>query len=155
MNSVKPEIDQRTIELLLSEHFDQTILDINPVQGGLIAQTLSFRAGGKEYILRFSTDKMEASYQKEAYIYRNFSAPGIPIPPVLQAGSLGEYNYCISRKMPGTGLEFLPEEEYRQALPEVIHTLYIIHQVNVQGREGFGCLDDRGKWLRGAERFLC
>lgn len=144
MESVKPVIDQETILLLLKEHFHRSVSELTPVEGGLIAQTLSFRVNEKEYILRLTTNAMEATYQKEGFLYGHFASPAIPIPPIHKAGRLGNVFYAISEKMPGRGLKFISMDEYNQTLPSIIETLYAIHQVDVQDWHGYGWLDDNG-----------
>ena len=132
MESVKPVVDWEVILSLLQEHFNWPVSELTPVQGGLIAQTLSFRVNAKEYILRLTTNAMEATYQKEAFLCRHFASPAIPIPPIHKAGRLGDVFYAISEKMPGRGLKFISMDEYRQTLPSIIETLYAIHRVDVQ-----------------------
>jgi hygromycin-B 4-O-kinase len=144
MESVKPAFDQESILALLRENFDLPIQELTPVQGGLVAQTLSFRVNEKEYILRFTSSSMDASYQKEAFIYKHFSSPDIPIPSILKVGRLGKSYYAIFQKMPGRELDSLSQAEYQQALPSIIQTLHSIHQVNVQEWCDFGWLDDHG-----------
>jgi hygromycin-B 4-O-kinase len=142
--SVKPAVDRESILALLREAFDLPIQDLTPVQGGPVAQTLSFRVSEKEYILRFTSSSMDASYQKEAFIYEHFASPEIPIPPVLKVGRLGDSYYAIAQKMPGRGLNFLSQDEYQQALPSIIQTLVAIHQVKVHEGQDFGGFDDHG-----------
>lgn len=144
MESVKPVIEQAFILDLLKDNFEQPIQALTPVQGGMVAQTLSFRAGDEAHILRFISDSIEVSYQKEAFIYENFDSPKIPIPPILKVGQLGNLHYAISKKLPGRGLQSLSRGEYKQTLPSIIQTLYAIHQVDVSGWRGYGWLDDNG-----------
>lgn len=144
MESVKPTIEEAAIHALLQDTFEQPIQELTPVQGGLIAQTLSFQAGSEAYILRFTTSSIEVSYQKEAFIYKNFASASIPIPPILKVGQIGDVYYAISKKLAGRGLSTLSKAEYEQTLPNIIKTLYAIHQVDVRGWQGYGWLDDNG-----------
>lgn len=144
MESVKPVVEQAFILDLLKDTFKLPIQELTPVQGGLIAQTLSFRAGDEEYILRFITSSIEVSYQKEAFIYENFASPSVPIPPILKVGRNGDMYYAISQKLPGRGLQSLSRAEYEQTLFSIVQTLYAIHQVDVRGWHSYGWLDDDG-----------
>lgn len=92
MESLKPVVDQETILSLLRESFQQPIRELNSVQGGMIAQTLSFQVNDKEYILRF---KPEAGYKKEAFIYQRFASATIPVAPILKIGRFGNLFYAI------------------------------------------------------------
>ena len=62
MESVKPVVEETLILALLKDAFKRPVQELMPVQDGLIAQTLSFRAGDEEYILaisRFSSHRPE------------------------------------------------------------------------------------------------
>jgi len=147
MESVKPEVPQERISALLKETFGQPIRELTPLQGGLVAQTLSFKAGDGDYILRFMSGKMDASYQKEAFIYQNFASPEILIPPVIKVGSYGDLFYCISKKMPGQGLKSMTDAEYQQILPGLAQTLHAIHRSDVGRWTGYGWIGDDGAGL--------
>lgn len=144
MESLKPVVDQETILLLLRENFQQPIHKLDSVQGGMIAQALSFQVNDKEYILRFKTNAMEATYKKEAFIYQQFASTIIPVAPILKIGWFENLFYAISEKMPGKGLSFLSEEEYKQVVPSIMETLFAIHQTDVQKWRGYGWLNDEG-----------
>jgi hygromycin-B 4-O-kinase len=144
MESVKPAVDHESILALLRETFDLPIQDLTPAPGGLIAETLSFWVSEKEYILRLSTG---GSFQSEVFICQHFATSDIPIPPILKIGRLGNSYFSISQKMPGSGLDFLSQAEYQQALPSIVQTLNAIHQVNVQKWHGFGWFDDQGNGI--------
>ncbi len=144
MQSIKPVVDRARLLGLLAEAFEQPIQHLALVGGGLVAQTYSFWAAGVPYILRFVTESIEVSYQKEAFIHAAFASPAIPIPPILKVGRTGGLFYAISRKLPGRGLQSLSRVEYAKTLPGVMETLYAIHQVDVRGWRGYGWLDDHG-----------
>ena len=142
--SIKPVVEQAVILALLRDIFGEPIEDLAPVAGGITAQTLSFKVGAQEYILRFTTSSIDASYQKEAFIYQHFATARIPIPPVLKVGQLRDVYYAVSRKLPGRGLEFLSRAEYEQTVPSIVETLVAIHQVDVSRWQDYGWLDDSG-----------
>ena len=144
MASIKPALDQAAILDLLQETFAEPIQELAPLEGGVVAQAMSFRAGNEEYILRLVTDKIDVSYEKEAFVYQHFASPGIPIPPIVKVGRMEEIYYAISNKMPGRGLGFLSQAEYERTLPSVVETLYAIHQADVSAWHGYGWLDDQG-----------
>lgn len=52
MPPIKPLVDHEQAIALLREQFDAPISHLNIVEGGEIAQTFSFAADGREYILR-------------------------------------------------------------------------------------------------------
>lgn len=142
MESVKPEVTAEKITALLAENFGEPIESLSELKGGLVAQALSFTAGQREYVLRFMTGKMEASYRKEEFLYRNFASPGLPIPEVVKTGSFEDLFYCISRKMPGRGLKSMANDEYEKVLPSLVRTLHAIHRCDVSRWSGYGWIGD-------------
>lgn len=147
MSDIKPIVEQETILTLLRETFAVPIEDLTPLEGGLVAQTFSFTAGGQAYILRFNTGNFDVTFAKELFIYTHFASPDIPIPPILKVGRLGDLSYAISRKMVGRRLLALSRAEYEQTLPDLVRTLHAIHLVDVGARPGFGWIGDDGAGL--------
>ncbi len=144
MENLKPTVDQETILLLLKDTFELPISELTPAQGGMIAQALSFRVNDKGYILRFKTGAMDATYQKDIFIYHHFASSVLPVAPILKVGWFENLFYAISEKLPGKGLGFLSEEEYRRTIPSIVETLYAIQQTGVKKWSGYGLLDDQG-----------
>jgi hygromycin-B 4-O-kinase len=147
MNDIKPVIDQKTTLALLRETFAAPIEDLTPLEGGQVAQTFSFTAGGQAYILRFNPGNFDVTFAKELFIYTHFASPCIPIPPILKVGRLGDLSYAISRKMAGRRLLALARAEYEQTLPSLMQALHAIHQVDVGAWPGFGWIGDEGAGL--------
>jgi hygromycin-B 4-O-kinase len=144
MNTIKPTIKQETIIALLRETFDLPIEALTLLEGGQVAQTLSFTVGDQAYILRFNPGSFDVTFQKEMFIYTHFASPDIPIPPILKVGWLGDLSYAISGKLTGRRLPTLSRAEYEQTLPSLIRTLHAIHQVEVSPWPGFGGIGDSG-----------
>ena len=147
MSSVKPTAEQEQIHKLLTNHFGGPVQELGSVQGGQVAQTLSFRVGRQEYILRINTGNLDASFRKEVFIFQHFASPAIPIPPLVKVGHLGDLVYAISHKVPGNGLESLSRAEYEELLPELIRTLHAIHTCDVRRWSGYGLFDDTGEGI--------
>jgi hygromycin-B 4-O-kinase len=155
MESVKPEVTTEKVLILLAGTFNVPIEGLSELEGGLVAKALSFRAGGRDYVLRFMTGKMEASYAKEEFLYRNFASPELPIPEVVRVGNYEDLFFCISRKLPGRGLKSLTNEEYEKAMPSLMQTLLAIHRCDVSRWAGYGWIgDDRDGLFPSWKRFL-
>lgn len=144
---IKPFVDRGSILELLNEAFNQPIEDLEPVSGGLTAQTLSFRSGGQEFILRFNPGSFDVTFLKEKFIFDHFASTRIPIPPILKTGSQGELSYAISQKMPGQGLQSLDAAGYQKVIPSLIETLYAIHTSDVKQWHGYGWIGDDGEGM--------
>jgi hygromycin-B 4-O-kinase len=147
MDSVRPDVADSEIISLLKDSFDHQIEELTSIQEGLVEQTFSFRVDGDLYNLRLITSSIEVSYQKEAFISRNFSSPSIPIPPVIKFGQIGDIYYLISKKLPGRSLGSISPTEYEEALPDIIQTLFAIHQSDVSKWQGYGWIDDDGRGM--------
>ncbi len=63
MLSFKPAVDQKVIMALLEEAFAAPTQELTVLSGGLSAQTLSFRAGGKAYILRINPGSFDVGFR--------------------------------------------------------------------------------------------
>lgn len=147
MSTVKPDIDPEQVLSLLEEHFGKPASQFTPITAGLIARTFSFRVEDQDYIIRFQGGHIPIHYEKEKYIYEHYASPRIPIPPIVHLGSLHDVPFAISPKLPGQAHDRLSPQEYRQALPSVVETLFAIHQVNVRDRPGYGVFDGAGTGL--------
>ena len=145
--TVKPIVEREQIHQLLTGHFGEPVQELEPVQGGQVAQALSFRVGGQEYILRINAGSLDASFRKEVLIFQHFASPAIPIPPIVKVGYLGDLVYAISHKMPGRGLEAISRAEYEALLPDLIRKLNAIHTCDVSRWPGYGLFDDAGKGM--------
>jgi hygromycin-B 4-O-kinase len=144
LKGIKPSVEPEQIQNLLGDFFGEPVQELDSVQGGEVAQTLSFRVGGQAYILRINPGSMDASFYKEAFVFRYFASSSLPIAPIVKVGRQGEWVYAISHKMPGSGLESLSPKEYEEILPELIRTLYAIHTCDVSRWTGYGLFNDRG-----------
>lgn len=155
MESVKPEIARDKILALLAETFGEPIEELSELEGGMVAQALTFTAGARGYVLRFMTGKMEASYRKEDFLHKYFASPDLPIPEVVRTGTHEGQFFCISRKLPGRGLKALTNEEYEKTMPSLMATLHAIHRCDVRPWAGYGWIgNDRNGLFPSWKQFL-
>ena len=146
MPDLRPDVASEQVLALLNQHFSTPITDLVPVEGGQVARTFAFHTGEQEYIIRFNHDRMlNSNLPKEVYLMHKFAGTGIPIPPILHIGRMGELHFAISRKMPGQMLETLPPQEIRSLLPQILDMLAIIHHMNVSDTHGYGGFGDQGE----------
>jgi hygromycin-B 4-O-kinase len=147
VTSVKPELSDEAVRALLAARFIAPAGALVPVGGGQIAQTFTFTAEGRAYIIRFNHTNMLVNLEKEAYIYRHFAAPLVPIPPVHQIGHLDGFVYAITEKMPGRSMKDLPPPEEIASNTAKISTLLAIHASPEGETTGYGIFDDNGVGL--------
>ncbi len=145
-SGVKPQLDEAAVLALLQGNFAASIEGLAIVTGGLVAQTYAFSANSQDYIIRFNRH-MSTTFEKEAFIYRRFASPCLPIPPIVHLGRLGELHYAISRRLPGKPLTELPPAENEALLPALLDTLEAIHACDVADQPGYGIFSDDGSGL--------
>lgn len=146
MPDLRPTVTPEQALALLSQHFSTPITDLVVLEGGQVARTFAFRVGEQEYILRFNHDNMlNSNLPKEAYLMRKFAGTGIPFPPIVEVGRLGEMHFAISRKMPGQMLEQLTPQEVKALVPQMLDIMAIIHHVDVSDTQGYGGFGDNGE----------
>lgn len=145
MAPIKPEVEERDVLVLLSEHFGAPVTRLDSPRTGRIARTFFFAVDEQDYVVRFNRDTMgAANFPKEAYVYATWASPRIPIPEILAVGRLGDLHYAISRRVPGEPLVALPYPEYRALIPAFLDTLDAIHGVEVADGRGYGTFGDDG-----------
>jgi hygromycin-B 4-O-kinase len=146
MRDLRPEVGHDDVMDLLGQHFSAPIRDLERVEGGQVARTFSFRVGADAFILRFNF-RLGANFEKEAFIARLFSVSGIPIPPLLHIGRLGELHYAISRKAPGVPLDQLNRADVDALIPALVAILDAIHAVDVSATGGYAVAGNDGNGL--------
>lgn len=144
MSDHKPSINTTQVLTLLQDHFALSITGLTPLEGGEVAQTFSFSVAGQDYIIRFNSSALAEAFAKEAYIFRHFTSPHVPMPTIEHLGQFQNFSYAISSKLPGQQLNKLPLEEFKRLIPALIETLVAIHQIDVRDRTGFGSFDAQG-----------
>lgn len=142
--SIKPLVDKTTVLRLLQQHFGNDVSQLQEIHGGWLARTYGFHADGRARILRLVTANLSQTLAKEIYVYRQFAAPQIPIPPIRYTGTLGTLHYAISDRMPGTPSDQLAKAEYERAIPAIMGTLDAIHRQDVSDTAGYGLFDSQG-----------
>ncbi|PZS00969.1 MAG: hypothetical protein DLM69_05700 [Candidatus Chloroheliales bacterium] len=143
MPSVKPQLTDEEVRTLLTERFAAPDGELRLVEGGQIAQTVAFTANGQAYILRINPPTVP-NFEKDAYIYRRYATPRLPIPPIYQLGTMGWLSYAISQMMPGKNMIGLPTAEVASYVPALIETLDAIHASDVSSSTGYGAFDEHG-----------
>ncbi len=152
MSATKPDVSHATVQALLASFFDHPVTGVQAAEGGQIARAFTFAAGGQDYIVRFNTDRLDANFEKEEFVWRTYASPAVPIPPVVRVGRLGELHYCITRRVAGTRHDRLSPEERDRAVPAVMATLHAIHATDVSRQAGHGLFDGRGHGFSGSWR---
>ncbi len=147
MSTIPPEVREEIAAELASSELGLPVSDLRPLEGGQIARSFSFSAGGRPYVLQFNRDNMDANFEKSAFVARTFGSKAIPIPEVVRFGRFGDLHFCITRKASGRQFGSLTPEEQSRSLPALLDTLDAIHAVDVRDRTGYGLFDGSGRGM--------
>jgi len=140
-----PSEPVESVRTLLAEHLSHPIEELRQLPGGEISQTFSFDTAGRGYILKLNHDKMDANFEKEAFVSREFSSDVVPIPEVVAFGRHEHLHFIVLERASGTPMDQLPAEELPAAVPALIETLAAIHSTDVSRFEGHGLFDGDGR----------
>lgn len=144
MSTVKTKIDQKLVTSFLEGYFNQPIDELIYIEGGEGSQAFSFSANGAEYIIRVNTRNY--SFLKDLYASKHFQSLKVPIPKIIEVGSIDEkYYYAISERAHGKRVDKLSEDEQGVVLPKIFETLGEIHGMDINNTKGYGEWDSNGE----------
>lgn len=141
----RPDIAVDAARALVQEHFDEPVTDLIELAGGEISQTFSFHVGDLGWILKLNHDVMDANFEKEAFIGREFSSAELPIPRILANGRWETLHYLILEKALGVPMDRLSPAELEAAWPALLDTLDALRSVDVDVYPGHGLFDGAGR----------
>ena len=153
-----PEPDLAAICRFLQAHFEPGATGVRQIGAGMFSRAYAFAAGPQSYVLRLNA--WQEDLHKDAFAARNFSAPGLPIPPVLALGRFDEgHYYAITARCPGQNLDQMGEGRVCPIVPRLFDTLAAIHATGVYAHQGWGLADGAGRgrfqsWQEALEAFL-
>lgn len=136
--SIKPAIEKSKISDLITQFYVTPIFDLAPLGTGHMALVHSFRVANQLYVIRIIEKKMAHTLTKEIDIGKLLHGSGVPLPPILHDGNFGDFHFAIAPFAPGQILDELTAAQHAKALPNIIKTVDMIHQVDVSSTTGFG-----------------
>lgn len=139
---MKPNLPPSQVEEWLASR-GGPVTDFQRLTEGLASQAFAFRRSGVDLVLRIN--RSSAGFRKDPYVSRLFGRPGLPIPEVLEIGTLpGGGAACISRRAPGVRLRDLDAPAAERVADRVACTLDAIAATDIRGTAGFGPFDGSG-----------
>jgi hygromycin-B 4-O-kinase len=149
MSTHKAKIEGNIVQEFLIEHFNPASIQVEPIIGGESSQAFIFRVGSEEYVIRVSMS--DEGFKKDAYAFKHFSAAHLPIPRVIEMGTLCGMFFAISEKVPGEWVQNLSKDEYVTVLPDLLEKLASVHAADISGTVGMenGAVMARGNTLHG------
>lgn len=119
------------------------ISDLEPLIEGEESRVFGFRWEGADFVVRVNPSA--DGFHKDAFAYRRFATPTLPIPEVLSIGRLGSgHAYCVSRRLPGPTLQELAGPDLQLVLEPVAQVMAAIAASDITGMSGFGPFDASG-----------
>jgi hygromycin-B 4-O-kinase len=140
-----PVVSEASARELLAEHFSEPIDALEPLAGGEISRAFSFEAAGRGHILKFNADVLDANFEKDVFVAREFSSDAVPIPAIVAQGRTGDLHFVVMERAVGTAMDRLTADQVAEALPAVLSTLSAIHSVGVDRFDGHGLFDGEGR----------
>lgn len=146
MKDLRPVVARDDVTRLLEGLFDEPIHALAAVEGGQVARTYAFRTGSDAYFLSINR-RLGSNVEKLALIERLLRPTGIPVPPIVRRGQMGELHYVVTRRMPGAPAAELDRTGLEALAPSLMTTIDAIHTVDVRGSSGYGPAGDDGNGL--------
>lgn len=98
---MKTELRASDIQALVESCFGP-VTHFEPLPEGLASQAYAFRQESTPYVVRVGRSPW--GDRKDAFVWRAFASPALPIPEILRVDIVGEVALCISRRAPGARL---------------------------------------------------
>jgi hygromycin-B 4-O-kinase len=138
----KPSLSDSTIQAALQKRWGE-ISAVERLAEGLDSQTCGFRHDGADYVARIN--RSSCGFQKDAFVYRRFAGPALPIPEIVDIARLDDgHALCISRRAAGVRVHDLTSAELPQIIGSIREILTAIAGADLAGTSGFGRFDARG-----------
>ena len=134
MPSSAPLTDPK-IEAFLAERFGSAVRDLAAVGHGEWSKAYTFEHAGSDYVARFST--FDDDFAKDRLAAR-FASPELPIPPMLDIGTVFDGFYAISPRAVGTHLDEIDRSQLQAVLPALFRALDAARALDLSTSVGFG-----------------
>lgn len=114
------------------------VADFEPLPEGLASQTYGFRLGPERMVVRVGGSIF--GYRKDAFAWRTFASPSLPIPDVVNVDTIDEVAVCVSRRAPGRPLRDVDGD----LSASVIDLMAALRLADTSATRGFGPFDEHG-----------
>jgi hygromycin-B 4-O-kinase len=138
---MRPRLSQKIILDAVERDFGRVSMACS-VSEGEESQAFGIRVGAEDFIVR--ANRSASGFHKDAFCYRQFTSPALPIPEILFIGQVEDLSYCISRRAPGITLQDMPLAGLPAVVSAVARTMQAIAEAPVPGSVGFGQFDADG-----------
>jgi hygromycin-B 4-O-kinase len=134
-------VNDAQAEAFFTDYFSSEPTGIEVVGEGAWSRCFGFRQGNDELVIRFGRHVDDFVKDQRAYGY---TAPGLPVPEVLDIGEAYEGYYAISRRVYGVPLESVDAAGWRAVIPAVVDALEVMRTTDLSATQGYGGWDADG-----------
>jgi hygromycin-B 4-O-kinase len=138
----KPVLADSVIQAALQERWGD-VWAFKKLAEGLDSQAYGFCHRKADYVARIN--RSGRGFQKDAFVYRKFASPTLPIPEIVDIAQLDDgHVVCISRRAPGVRVHDLTSVEFREVMASMTEVMAAIATSDLAGTTGFGRFDANG-----------
>src|SRR5438874_1468432 len=133
------------VRTILQNNFDNQASAVQHIGTGWWSHAYAFTVDQQSFILRVSA--FEEDFQKDAFAFKHFSSPTLPIPKVIQIGRFDDSHYfAITERCEGKIIAAMDEADIYPIIPELFDIAGEIHSINVSPFGGWGLTDVHGNY---------
>jgi hygromycin-B 4-O-kinase len=136
MSQLKPNVSLAEVNDVLHRFWGKKAQDIVAAEGGNMSSVYFFAVDGKRYVIRFSS--LENAFDREQEIAVLLTSQEIPYPKIGGIGKAGDFTYCVSERAEGIVFADLQPERKAALLPEIIHIIAKMNQIELGETTGYG-----------------
>lgn len=137
-------IDLENAKTFLAEFYglpDAATLNVEWVGEGAWSRCFGFEHDDQSLVIKFSKYLDDIEKDRRA---GTFSAPGLPIPQVLDVGQAFDGHYAIATRVLGVPLESVGSKQWARIVPSVVAALEAMRTADITATTGFGGWDADG-----------
>ncbi|KRG14871.1 aminoglycoside phosphotransferase family protein [Lederbergia galactosidilytica] len=143
MPSFKLDMDIHEATDKLTDLFKEQVTNVTAIEMGELSRVFSFNHQQNEYVIHFKRDRY--SFDKAKYMFETYSSAALPIPKLIEIGSLSGMYYAISEKALGQPISKWDEEnKVDSILNQLADHFTYMSQIPIDPNIGFGTLTEKG-----------
>ncbi len=141
MKSFKLAMNTDHAEEILKEVFDESVIQVSPIEMGQLSKVYSFMAKDKCYVVHFRNTK--ESFIKADYMYKVYGDK-LPIPQVVKSGKIDKVFFSISSKVKGKTISSYSASEQNIIINDVAKQFVNMSHIYIEPSKGFGLISPDG-----------
>lgn len=146
-------VDIKQARAFLASYYGSEPSPVGLVGEGAWSRCFGYRRDGQDLVIRFG--KFVDDFRKDRFAQR-FTAPGVPVPEVLEIGQAYDGFYAIATRAHGSPLDEVGADQWNALVPSVVDALEAMRTADIPPDGGIGSWGPDGKagGTRWSERLL-